>query len=207
MATFSLKCETFVKLAGVCDFFTADIHEDTKELINCVRLEHKNGVTYAVATNKKIAAIQMIGVTEEPDSSVHVKITPEIIAALKKEIQYDSKVTINCIPEISMSSLQTTFGYNSPDCCYWFEYSPLEDWREWVAPAAKASSGGAMYWDLFHVESLIKSSPTGRVVFPEYIDSMKPVLLKDISTDDWRGVFIPSDSAVAQQAYKPAWWK
>jgi hypothetical protein len=66
-----------------------------------------------------------------------------------------------------------------------------------------------MYWDLFQIEALIKSSPSGGVVFPEFIDSSKPVMIRDSLKPNWAGVFIP-DVSKGSTKHKPAeipeWW-
>ena len=205
MTTVILKCETLVRLSGVCSFFEPTTPFEVLEKINCVRLENKNGHSFAVSTNQKIAAIEYLGKTEAADGVIHVKIVPEIIESLKKEIAFDSVVNITTIPEIKVSSMQTAFGYSAADCCYWFEDTPMNNWREWISENAEESRQ-PMYWNLFYVLSLIQASPTGKIVFPEFIDASRPVTLKDVSTDNWVGLFIPEDVKIKDEAKIPTWW-
>lgn len=205
MTTVILKCETLVRLSGVCSFFEHTTPHDVREKINCVRLENRKGHSFAVSTNQKIAAIEYLGKTQAADGVIHVKIVPQIIESLKNEIAFDSMINVTSIPEIGVSSMQSTFGYSATDCCYWFEDTPLNLWREWIVENATESKQ-PMYWNLFYVQSLIQASPSGKVVFPEFIDASKPVTLKDVSTDNWIGLFIPEDVKIKDEAKIPTWW-
>ena len=118
-------------------------------------------------------------------------------------------MTITAIPEIAISTLQSNSGFNMADCCYWWGETdtPLAEWNEWGTEAA-VTSQGAMYWDLNHIEALIKASPSSKVRFPEFIDVNKPVVLRDYYNQNWVGVFMArvSPTAPTIPAELPEWW-
>lgn len=207
MSEFKIKCETFLRLAGICEFFEPSVEDGIRDKINTVRIENHNGISLGIATNQKVAAVEYLGDTDQPDGVIHIKLTSELIEQCKLEVQFDSVLTIVTVPEMGISSIQTTFGFNVTDGCYWFVDTELNNWREWGAANATASKG-VMYWNLYQLEPLIKSAPSGKIIFPEFIDTNQPVTLRDHISPNWVGIFFPkpSDAVITEQAALPDWW-
>jgi len=209
MTNFTIKCETFVRLANVCSFFSPLIDEETKNIINVIRLENTNGNLIAIVTNKAVACIERIGETKLPNGHCDVKLEPDLLVKLKQESLYGSTLTITTIPELATSNAMTSMGMQLPSCCAWHTDSPLNKWRDWGVENP-VQSVGSMYWDVDEVEILLRASPTGKVVFPEFIDVDKPVTLRDRYSPDWVGLFIPKPNVgdiVKQKAELPSWWR
>lgn len=208
MSTYNIKSSTLYRLASICNFFENSTSENLKLKINTVRLENKNGQSFAISTNQKIAAIEYLGFTHATDSSIHLKLSPELLQQLFMEATSNYMINIMTIPEIAISTLTSTSGFTLTDCCYWWQDTPLADWRDWACEAPIASKG-AMFWNLFHIESLIKSSPSGKIVFPEFIDYEKPITLRDRHNPEWVGLFIaepPKPDKIRIPAELPEWW-
>lgn len=178
---FDIKCATFVRLASICSFFEPSTQQEFRDKLNTVRLEIVNGRVLAIATNIKIAAIESVGFTMPGEYGVaHVILDPALIAQCKYESNMDGTLTINTIPEAALGMAQTSSGWMMPgNACYWFDETPLNDWRKWAPDEVEKKSTGIMVWNAFHVQSLVESSPTGKVVFPEFIHVKKPVVLRD----------------------------
>ena len=70
-----VKAETLHRMCGIVEFFTPDVTDNVKSLINTIRIENRGGQSFAVATNSKIAAAEYLGVNQQPDSSIHLKIS------------------------------------------------------------------------------------------------------------------------------------
>lgn len=191
MSTYRIGAETFLRLANVLSFFEPTLGEETRKLINTIRLENKDGRSVAVVTNNKIAVIEALGKTDFADGVCHVALIPQLMEAAKRAADRGLPITFTLIPEIAMSTAQIGPNEFIGDVAYWFDETPLNDWRSWVVPSPAASSG-IMAWDLFHVETLIRSSPSAKILFPEFVDAHKPVLLRDRYKDYWVGIFIPS---------------
>jgi hypothetical protein len=191
MTNYTIPCETIVRFSKVVSFFKVSTDEETKALINTIRLENKGGKSYAVVTNQEIAAVEYLGETAQADGACHLKLTEELLEQMKKDSRLGLHANITTIPAIALSTLQTLTGAVFNDCSYWFGETPLDNWRKWIPPVIKQSKG-AMYWDLYQIEALLSSSPTGKVTFPEFIDNEKPVLIRDRSNKNWIGLFIPN---------------
>lgn len=194
MLTFHIQSETLQRLSTVIRFFEPTTDEETRTLLNAVRLEHRAGHSYAIVTNQKIAAVEHLGATDQPDSVAHLN--PSVLLGLQ------GLLTITVMPEIALATCQDEQGNIVGDCCHWFDSTPLDGWRDWAAPVATESKG-AMYWDLYHIETLLAASPSGKVVFPKFIDVEKPIVLRDRHVEGWVGLFIPSPP-IGEPAVKPA---
>jgi hypothetical protein len=56
---FQIKCETFLRLASICNFFESHTPHDVKEKCNTVRLEITKGKVFAIATNVKLRRLNI----------------------------------------------------------------------------------------------------------------------------------------------------
>lgn len=208
MTIFTLKCETFVRLANVCSSFSPKLDEEARKKLNVIRLENTNGDLVAVASNHVIACVEKVGKATDVDSFCEVRLDAALLTQLKQEALYGSFLTVNILPELANSTCQTTMGWLYPNCCAWHDDSPLKKWRNWGVENAVQSSG-SMYWDVDEVEILLRSSPTGKVIFPEFINVDQPVTLRDRYSPDWVGLFMPRPDVgeiVRQKAELPEWW-
>lgn len=208
---FDIKCATFVRLASICNFFEPTTPQEIRDKIRTVRLEAVNGNMLAIACNQKIAAIELIGRAPSNQNDVaHVILDPAIINQCKAESFMDGVLTINTIPEIATGMAQTSSGWSFPgNACYWFDETPLNDWRKWAPDTIAEESKYVMYWNLYHVQALMESSPSGKVIFPEFIDTMQPIVLRDYNNPNWVGLFIPRKEESPQKipAQLPDWWR
>lgn len=181
MTDFTIRCDTFARLSTILD-------GEIEPLFNCIRLD--NG--QAVATNRMLMAIENIG---GPSGIVHIIADPALIAQCVTEAKFDSRLTITVVEELKFATAKTTLGYIHPgNCSYWPEaVTPFDRWRDVVMQAkepALASKGG-MFWDAASMSRLASSSPSGRVVFEQNIDTSRPALIRDVTDYDWLGVFTP----------------
>ena len=204
---FSIKCETFVRLASVCSFFPSTTRQDIKEKINTVRIENRNGQSFGVVTNEKTAVVEFLHNTDQPDGYIHLILDPKLIEQCEIEKQYNSDLMITTVQEMALGSATTTMGYShKSNPCYWFEDSPLNEWRTWAPETQPKKSINAMYWDAGLVETLVKSSPSGCVCFPEFIDARQPLIIRDVKSPHWVGLFRPSVLEPFKPAELPEWW-
>jgi hypothetical protein len=196
MSTYKISVDQFLRLASVISFFGSTVTEETKAKINAIRLENKNGRSVAVATNQKVASIENLGPTQAPNGVCHLKVNKDMIEAAKNAKDKLIFIVVTVIPEIALSSCEIN-GKHFHDVALWLDSTPLDQWRSWVVPPPSASSG-IMCWDIIHLETLLQSSPSGKVVFPEFIDATKPVTIRDRHKHgEWIGVFLPHDRDLA----------
>lgn len=208
---FNIKCSTFVRLASICDFFEPYTDEGLKEKCKTVRLEISNGKMMAIATNVKVAAIEFIGTVPAGLNEVcHVVVDDTLLNQCRAESMINGILTINTIPQIATASATTTSGWAYPgNPCLWFDETPLNEWREWPDRDRIKKSDGIMMWNLYHVEALLESSPSGKVYFPKFIDALKPIVMRDKDDPNWVGLFVPKPNGDIQhqEAELPDWWR
>jgi len=209
---FIVKCETFARLSTICQFFEPSIEHEIKDQLNVLRLENFNGKSYAIATNQKIAAVEYLGPTNEPNGCAHVILDSVMIEKAKEESAYGSFFEVSTIPEIAAGAVKSMLGWAYPgNPCRWFDKTAMNDWRKWVNEKP-VKTKGAMYWDLSHLQTLLQSSPSGKIIFPEMIDVDYPILIRDRMNDNWFGLFVakPTEADAALNPVKaatlPIWW-
>lgn len=196
MTIYKISANALERLASVVKF-------STEEDLKTVRLENRSGQTFAIATNRKVASIENLGPTTEPDSAVHLKLSDELLALCLS----GGILTFTIVPEALISMCQNDKGMVS-DCCYWSTEGPLEKWRSWAHVDA-TKSAGVMHWDLFQIETLVSSSPSGKIYFPTFINAEKPVTIRDCTSDKWVGLFLPQPDTGEKNmspAKLPEWW-
>jgi hypothetical protein len=209
---FEIPVETYIRLSGVTNYIRESISDEERALIRCVRLEHKDGKTLAIASNRKVAAIYHIGATTEPDGATHLNIDDKLLAQCHTEKPFNSKLFIVALPELGIVSLKTTLGYQSATAGFFAPETPLAKWKTWVADEQPTKSNGAMGWHMEDMLALNSASPSGYLNFPEWIDATKPVVLRDPEFPEFVAMFMGNrinDKGAAytvEPATLPAWW-
>lgn len=195
---FTLPCETYVRLTNALN-----MQKDETRPINCIRLDYVAGDYYAVATNAIIIAVQYLGKTDEQDGGICLINDQLLKAQCQQEIPFDGEISVDVIDNemIQFAAIKTSFGYNHPGNGAIFP--PSEGWGEpWHANGWKkifpddvaTKSKGFIFMDTEHVANLGRCAPSGRIVFPEKIDSSKPVVVRDAVDPDWLGAFLPREA-------------
>lgn len=211
---FQIPVDIFVRLAGVTKRMPNSVNEAEQQTLKCVRLEIKNGIRFAIASNRKIAAIYHLGDTDQPNGCVHIVTDDALIKQCETEKPYNSNLDVFVIPELQTVSLKTTLGYNFPGNGGIFpSFTPLDKWNEWVPKEPVKKANGAMAWTLDDMVALNSASPSGKINFPEIIDVNKPVVLRDREHGHWVGLFMSNmideetgKSVPTEPATLPDWW-
>jgi hypothetical protein len=204
---FTIPCKTFARLAIIPYDFTEDVTDEAKAKLRCVRLEHYKGNTFAIAANQKIAAIELIGKTNEPDGAAHVVIDSPLIDACNTALDILEVVSI---PEFKIGTAKTLYGYQHVgNACIYPETTIMDDWRKWGPSKPAKKSNGVLFLNLNYIETLNQSSPSGRLMFPEFIDVSQTLVLRDADDPHWVGLLTPrpaSGKGEAIGAVLPDWW-
>ncbi len=207
---FTINCATFVRLASITAFFEPTTDEEIKAQLMCVRLENIKSNMFAVATNQKVAAVEYIGRTDQPDGVAHVVIDSKLVEQCRNEIPYDSFLEVITIPEIALASAKTMLGFAyQGNACIFPDNSIMNKWRGWATREIIKKNKGAMYLNVDHISALVAASPSGKIVFPEFIDVDKPVVLRDVKNPAWVGLFVGKPNPLdppAAPAMLPEWW-
>lgn len=202
MAEFVIPCETLVRFSKILQ----DFPDGCCESFMCIRFEDD----LVIATNRAYMAVEHIGGGNT--GSFFLKVDEALLAQCKGEAAFSSRLTITVTEMLKHAVGKTTYGYVTPgNIGYFGEVSA--DWDRWasivggaVTPAEKPRGG--MYWDVAGLETLVGSSPSGKVVFEEVIDTTRPTLIRDITDPNWIGLFNPHNMRETYQpATMPAWAK
>jgi len=202
MVDFAIPCDTFARLAYV----TNHTLQPLNPWFLSIRIENN----LALASNRKVLVVEKL--PWQNPGVVHVPITPEIIALCEAEKAIKSNLHVSYEPVINFASLQTTRGAklmqgNGAVMCT--EPNDFDKWREKIVDIAREpvkKSNGGMYWDAEDMANLAASSPSGRLVFPEFINVEKPTVIRDINDYDWFAVWVPSmPNRLLTSATLPIW--
>lgn len=208
---FAISCDIFARLTNVVRNFDAN---ETRHYLKSVYIEHVDGNAFAVATNSKIAAIEFLGKCDFGNGSVNVVVDPVLIQQCRTEAAFSSVLTVSFNEVLQFGTAKTTLGYCYPgNAAVVAAGNALPKWREWTPDKPVTKSKGAMFWNAENIAALGASSPSGRVLFPEFIDATKPVVIRDITDPNWFGLFMPNrnvDGEVityTEGAKLPDWFK
>jgi hypothetical protein len=185
---FAISCDIFARLANVVRNFDAN---ETREYLKSVYIEHHLGNAFAVATNSKIAAIEFLGPVAFEQGSVNIVADPILIQQCRTEAAFGSVLSVSFNEVLQFGTAKTTLGYSYPGNAVIIPRHPdFKKWRNWTPDKPVTQSKGAMFWNTETIAALGASSPSGRLLFPEFIDADKPVVVRDITDDNWFGLFM-----------------
>lgn len=201
-----ISCELYARLSAIP--LLLDPADDRKYL-KSLYIERRNSKLLAVVTNVKIAAIEYIGDDAGPDECTAITIDPVLVAQCEKEIVFNSRLVIVANPLLSFTSIKTTFGYNySGNAMVQLpEANNLIEWRTWFPDEMPTKTFGPMFWRGMQIHALANAAPTGGLRFPEFIDTTRPVVVRDHESNDWVGLFMPVtvDGEKVDPASIPDW--
>jgi hypothetical protein len=205
-----LNCGTFVRLAAI-----ALTPRAKTEKLDVIYIERKAGLTVAIAANRNVAAIERIEAGgNDAEGAFCLSIDPALLNQCKTEIAFASNLEIVANVMLGFISVKTTMGFIAPGNGGHFKPSHFASWREWLPPKdVQASKGGIFCAASSAVDLLLNSSPSGQIVFPEIIDTKKPLIVRDFLDENWLGLFMPiakndqGDQIECPGAIVPAWVK
>lgn len=201
MVEFAISCDAFQRLASIVEMYQPSY--DRAECVS-VCIMNRGGRVIAQATNSKIAAYEYLAVTDQPDGQVLVVVDPALVEQCKTESPFGSFLTIQTNDALQFATAKTTLGYAYPDnAAIWnaapgnlhsFLFDKIRDEHKVLK-----KSVGVMHWYLDSLVRLAGSSPSGRVLFPEFINTKMPCVLRDPLAENWFGAFIPEMNAHDEQ--------
>lgn len=196
---FQIPCETVARLAKVLRVMTYDANI----WFNSIRID--NGV--AIASNRAIMAVEQIG---GPSGVIHIPNDPVLIAQCETEAPFASVLHITLPPGLQWASAKTDLGYVYPgNASVWSDLpNDMDKWRSLLPNGKPGGAKGGMYWDSDWIYDLGRSSPSGKLIFPEAIDTRRPVVVRDVHDPRWFGLFTSIDqSGQFPAATLPEWVK
>lgn len=216
---FTIPCEIYGRLARIADTSTWRFKPEPLPHLKCIHLEHKSGETVAVVSNRKIAAVQRIGKTDQPDGAISIIIDPSILAQCEIEARTDGELIIDVtnIPGFRYAQLRSSLGWAFSGNVGLFFDTPSglhDDWQTWrriLPPAASKKSKGFMYLWCEALAQLAFAAPSGAIVFPECINTDEVIFVQDSIDTDWLGLFIGVGKDASERKFNaatmPKWLK
>lgn len=173
--------------------------------LSTVRLEVKDGKQYLIGYNGFIACVQYLGEIKDANEVVFLNIDKK---SLTFEVSIGSEYNIETIPDLACGTITTNYGSSYNDMLYWSDNDESNDWFSWFTNPPKENKG-FMYWDLYQIQTIFECSPSGEIIFPEYIDCTKPIVVADSIDSNWLGVFIARSESdkLLKPAKLPEWLK
>lgn len=180
----TIPCETIVRLQSLI----ASLPASFDPVWSTIRFD--NG--QAVVSDRCFMAIENIKAFEGVG---HIIVSPEFLAQCVTEAQFNGDALIVINEALSYAVAKTTFGWQSDNLFFAGVGTDFDKWRAIVKDAAadREKSSGGMFWNAREVAALAETSPSGRIVFAEFIDTAHPTLVRDVTDYDWLGVFMPRD--------------
>lgn len=199
MSKIILKCSELYRISTV-------ISKETDNRI--IQFEIRNNNIFVIACNKACAVVKHLAETNEGDSFFLLKCTDNLLNYLKENKTSDEMITIETIPEFACGSISCK-DFSDSESFLWLNDSFYKNWLDWFEPVKTQleSSKGSMFFNLYQIQTLFEASTSGEIVFPEFIDATKPVLVRDINDSNWFGFFIPSPEyrKILKQKELPEW--
>jgi hypothetical protein len=174
-------------------------------LLPFLKIEISQQRIYLIGTNDTVGCVQYIGDTKETEDSCYINIVDSFKEVVDNEAKIEGSLTFETLPELAMGSIIDTLGRVYTDFISWPDESTLDNWYNWFELSTEQK--GFLYCDLLDIQTLWQVSPTGELVFPEVINSDKPIIVRDVNNDNWVGVFIPNieGKRVIKPATLPEW--
>lgn len=201
----TLPCELYSRMSEIPLMLDP---ADKRKYLKSIFIERLNGNLFVVVTNVKIAAVEFIGRNEGPDEFIAIIIDPILIIHCDKETPFDGNLSIYHDANTKHTTIQTTFGYAHPGNANIPipESNNLEGWRDWFPDEIPTKSFGGMHWNKTSVGVLCTASISGDIIFPEFIDIRQPVVIRDVQSENWVGLFMGSmKDATNVPATIPGW--
>lgn len=197
----NIPCDTIARLSNLIPKPGADV----EDIFRTFRLD--NGCI--IATNRQFAAVEQL----HPFEGVHhISATDELIQVCTKEAPFGSTLQVLPNDVIKWTTVRTTLGYEFKVSIGVYPPAPTtyDQWYDLiVVPVLKGEpvSNGAMATNITNLSALAASSPSGDVVFEEFIDVRRPTMMRDANDPRWCGFWMPRapGSMYATPARVPQW--
>lgn len=185
-----ISCDVIRRISRVSRVLPFD---EKRNWLRSIFIERRNDHAWIGATNSYFAAIEYLGndAGENGFAVLSVDSFPE-------EMNPDESCNIKHFPLLNWCSHPMV---TEPEA-----NETLSNWRKWISPEP-SEPGRAMFVDTIGLYALAMSSPSGRVTFPRAIDAEKSIIVRDVASPDWLGVFLarPQNGLFRDGAIRPKW--
>lgn len=189
---FEILCETYCRLVKLPLYYKTD--DPAFNEMKTIRIEFTETSILAIAAHNKFMAIEKIGENLKKQSGkLHLIVSPELLAQCEVEKNFGGKINVAFSSMLNFTTAKTTMGFNLPYSFSYLAETPLFDkWRNWMPDKPVTKTNGPMYLNGEKIGFFHQLAPSGSIVFPEFIDNTKPIIVRDHVDENWIGVFMPN---------------
>lgn len=187
---FTLSCEVFARLSNVCRWMRED---EDRAYLRALYVERANGKLIAVATNSKIAAIELLSnKADGPDEHCFIMFDPALVAQCQQEAGWQSTLHIVTNDMLQWTTAKTMFGYVHPTNVgiYPNKVTETDGWRKWFPAELADRNYGQIQITAELLADLGRASPSGKLFFPPFTDARCPTMVRDHHAPNWYGLFM-----------------
>ena len=196
-----IPCDVIARLSHVLP------QSDDDPAMAAIRLD--NGKV--MATNRRFMAVEEVGAFE---GVYYIAPDPKLIDICRTEAQYSSVIDFTPIDALKYTTAITTLGAKFAENIGVWPDGPTawDNWRDLIlAPCLEplTATTGPMVFVAQGLAELAAASPSGIVVLEQFIDPMRPVVVRDVDSPSWVGFFRPKvmDGRHHASATVPEWCK
>lgn len=213
---FTISCDTIARLAPIAQHQTIG---EPRDYLSAIYIERVKNSVFVVSTNRYTAAIEHIPNTiAAGDGWMLLKLHDKLIEQCKTEAAFNSRLHIVYVPEMYFATAKTDFGYVCADNIA-YQPAPImnekftdvrrefEMWRMWAPGKLAKASHGAFELNAQQIAHIAQAAPSGKILFPEFIDCRDGVLVRDSVSENWCGLFMARGEKVFKGINYPEWLK
>lgn len=190
---FTIPCATYLRLSAVCQW-APDKWANT-QYIRSLYVERRNGHLIAVATNVKVAVIELLSSAPGPDEHAFVTFDDALLQQAETESAFASYIEFDVMPDFKFGTAKTMMGWICPNNVGVFPTDAKIEtmhWRDWLPEKLPTANYGQLQIDASILQMLAKAAPSSQLVFHTHIDTRLPSVVRDKTEKNWFGVFMPA---------------
>lgn len=202
---FVIPCETFARLAHIPSSLKPTY---TNQNYKCLMIDVSSTGEFLLAvTNVKIMAVEKIGQSEFVNMQIPILFDESLVTQCGIETAFNGDVHLTFNDSSKVLTAITTYGYVCQTNLYINpnQIPEFASWRDKIPKNLPSKPFGNIYTHLDDLRVMAQSAPSGSVVFQDVIDMKLPILVNDLSSPNWLGVFHPGPPEDAPDFQKPKW--
>jgi len=196
-----IPCDTIARLSNLLPEKSVEIDD----IFRTIRLD--NGKV--IVSDRRFMAIETV---ENFEGVFHIAVSDALIEQCRVESQFSSFIDIVPNPILQFTTAVTTMGY-APEGNIGVWPNGVTDFDDWHSRVVKpclepdGQNRGVLAFDAVGLQRLVSASPSGFLVFEETIDTTRPMVVRDATSPDWCGFFMPrlNDGLHHTGATVPRW--
>lgn len=191
MVDFIVPCSTYRRIARAA---LQHDEADSRKFLQCVRLEIHTEHILMIAACGPILVVERIksdGENADAGAVVHVTVEPEFLEFVERGVSTDDVLIVSPVPSWTAARLASGAMYFKN--AEWPGADQYPNWREIIPADLPNKTTTALAFNGDEIKRMSETAPSGEFVCPKFIDTNRPVIVRDIADSEWCGVFLSQD--------------